>query len=66
MEPCYPVNLKKFRVLFSDGTVFDCIAVRDDSDFRGWTLEYNNYKKTDSVKIVGVADMGVWRTIEEG
>jgi hypothetical protein len=64
MEPCYPVSLNKFRVLFSDGFVFDCIAIRDDSDFRGWVLEYNGYKTKSDVKIVGIAKLEVFGAIE--
>lgn len=57
MEPRYTKPSFRYRILFSDGKVFDCISTEDNGDFRSWALEQNGYKAKSDVKILGVAKL---------
>lgn len=34
----YPIELKRFRILFTDGNTFDVITPADNSNVRAWAL----------------------------
>ena len=56
-----PIAVKRYRVMFDDGTVEDYLAARDDSLVRGAMLDahYGKRGADKSLGIAGVVDLGV-------
>lgn len=64
-----PTDFHRFRVLYSDGTVIDFIADRDDSTLRDHMLSTHwpdKGKMVDERRIAGVADLGRVETYTPG
>lgn len=53
----YELPFKQYRVLFSNGAIFDCLSQHLDSDFREWVMAKNGITKKSDISILGIAEV---------